>query len=84
MRAEEKLAQLYEEKFGTAPANVAPLAGAGSYRRYFRLSGYIDKGGGESGIGTIGSDRGENLAFIVLLHPFASKGFPLLGVLAVV
>ncbi len=83
MRAEEKLAQLYEEKFGTAPANVAPLAGAGSNRRYFRLSGYMHKGGGETVIGTIGTDRDENLAFIELSHHFASKGLPVPGVLAV-
>lgn len=65
------LSSLYQCRFGHSPA-VAPLPGAGSDRRYFRLSDDT----GFSVIGTAGDDIAENQAFIGLADAFRAHGVP--------
>lgn len=83
MNAEEILAHIYEDYFGSAPVDVVALAGAGSNRSYFRLSGDNSQGVSKSVIGTIGNDFEENRAFIALSRHLSSKGLPVPKVLAV-
>ena len=71
------LKDLYEKKFGAAPASIIPLTPAGSNRQYFRLTGP------ETVIGVIGCSVDENKAFIYLARHFKSKGLPVPGVIAV-
>lgn len=66
----QRLYKLYEDYVGRAPDECVPLAGAGSNRRYYRLSGTM------SMIGTIGDDIRENEAFVYLSNHFVEKGFP--------
>lgn len=66
----QRLYKLYEDYVGRAPDECVPLAGAGSNRRYYRLSGTM------SMIGTIGDDIRENEAFMYLSNHFVEKGFP--------
>lgn len=82
IRAE--LEQLYVAHFGSAAAEVTPLAGAGSNRKYFRLTA-PESARAEvppSVIGTVGTDPLENRAFIALATHFAEKGLPAPRVLA--
>lgn len=83
IRAE--LTQLYVDEFGSVPAEVFPLAGAGSNRKYFRLTAPADAGEEVPGavIGTVGTDAAENRAFISLSAHFAERGLPVPRVLAV-
>lgn len=71
------LHELYFQATGKPPISIVPLAGAGSNRRYFRLSGDV------SLIGVIGTDIMENNAFIYLSKHFTSKGLPMPRVHAV-
>lgn len=82
MTAEEILAGLFEQTFGLAPEAVMPLAGAGSSRRYYRLTGRDSKGEGQSAIGTAGTDVAENRAFIALSRHFSYKGLRVPHILA--
>lgn len=61
-----------------APDSVEPIAGAGSNRRYFRLSG-----AGKTLIGVNGTDRRENEAFVYLSRHFRQSGLPVPEVVAV-
>ena len=60
-----------EEKLGTALEEAQPLPGGGSARRYFRFAH-----GEESWIGAIGSNPGENRAFLGFTREFAAQGLP--------
>ncbi|MDE5942293.1 MAG: phosphotransferase, partial [Muribaculaceae bacterium] len=82
MNAETVLARLYETRFGSAPAKVEKLAGAGSNRSYYRLTG---QGAGKdvTVIGTTGTDLAENKAFIALSRHLSGKGLPVPEVFAV-
>ncbi len=85
MTAENSLVKLYTDTFGSAPASITPLAGAGSNRRYFRLqrANSAAEATPESVIGTIGEDVTENTAFIKLSAALAGAGLPVPRVLAV-
>lgn len=74
----ELLSSLFAIRFGKTPT-VAQLPGAGSDRRYFRLS----DGEGFSVIGTVGDDLRENNTFISLARTFRSQGLPVPEIYAV-
>ena len=65
------LSELFRLHFGFAPADVIPLAGAGSNRRYFRLQTE-----GISAVGVVGTSFEENKAFIYLSRHFGEKHLP--------
>jgi aminoglycoside/choline kinase family phosphotransferase len=71
------LARLYVDAVGSAPQSIALLPGAGSSRKYYRLSG------AESLIGVAGTDAAENRAFITLSKYFREKHLPVPEVRAV-
>ena len=75
----QHLVELYKEWSGEEPLNVAPLAGAGSNRVYYRLSSCT----GKTVIGVVGTSCEENDAFIYLATHFVSKGLPVPEVYAV-
>ena len=83
MSAENRLIGLYTDTFGFAPAAVLPLAGAGSNRRYFRITSPDGVSAPLSVIGTFGTDCAENKSFISLARHFAQKNLPVPGVIAV-
>lgn len=64
-----QLADLFRSAFGTAPVSVAPLPGAGSDRRYWRLSA-----DGRSAVGVAASDLREARAFRDLDISFHAYG----------
>ena len=68
-----ELVQLFVHTFGTAPASVAQLPGAGSNRVYYRLTGQD----GSTSIGCIGTSSEENRSFIRLSQHFCSRGLPM-------
>lgn len=74
----QRLGDLYKELTGSYPDSIVPLAGAGSERRYFRVSG--DAG---EYIGTIGVSEAENDAFIYMASRFSEMGLPVPQVLVV-
>ena len=74
-----RLGALYKGIKGEEAVSVNPLPGAGSDRRYFRLTG----DGGESMIGVYGDDVSENRAFIALARYFRGKGIPVPEIYAV-
>lgn len=74
----DTLVDLFTSVIGSAPDSVEPIAGAGSNRRYFRLSG-----AGKTLIGVNGTDRRENEAFVYLSRHFRQSGLPVPEVVAV-
>lgn len=73
----EILSDLYKTTFGFAPAEVNPMAGAGSNRCYYLLTSPV--AGGDvplKVVGTVGTDEEENRAFMALAEHFAAKGLP--------
>ena len=62
-----RLIDLYTQLKGTPPESVCRIAGAGSNREYYRLSG---KAHADSLIGVIGTSVEENNAFIYLSEHF--------------
>lgn len=74
----DTLTQLYRQWAGESPVNVVPLTGAGSNRRYFRLSG-----GRETVIGVAGTSLEENRAFFAIARQLAGQGIRVPEVLAV-
>lgn len=75
----EKLIQLYTSWADTPPAGISKLAGAGSNRKYYRLTSKD----GKSVIGVVGTSIEENHAFISLDRHFTQRQLPVPGVLAV-
>ena len=75
----ETLSELYQLWRGNSPANVVKLAGEGSNRAYYRLSGSDDS----TVIGVVGTSRDENHAFISIARHLASKGLNVPTILAV-
>lgn len=67
----ERLAKLYKKYKNVDPVSVEALPGAGSNRRYYRLTG----ADGFTAIGVIGTNEEENRAFIALTKSFESKDF---------
>lgn len=69
---------LYAEAFGSEPEGVGAVSAAGSARRYYRLVGTCG-----SAIGTVGTDRHENEAFVALSRHLRGKGLRVPEVLGV-
>ena len=67
----ELLKQLFADRFGTQCEECLALAGGGSSRRYYRLSG-----SGYSAIGTVADDWRENEAFFAYTTHLHAKGMP--------
>lgn len=81
----ESLIRLYKSIYGSEPATVTLLAGAGSSRSYYRLMASDDAMLSDvppSVIGTVGTNQAENRAFIKLAYHFATKGLPIPHVIA--
>lgn len=79
------LIQLFTKYFGFPPSSVNPLAGAGSSRRYFRLSGVNPAKPdvhATTVIGAYGEDKSENNAFACLDRVFLENNIPVPQVLA--
>ena len=74
----DTLVDLFTSAIGSAPDSIEPIAGAGSNRRYFRLSG-----AGMTLIGVEGTDRRENDAFVYLSQHFRATSLPVPEVVAV-
>ena len=75
----EKLLELYKQWSGAAPVATEQLPGAGSNRKYYRLT----DADGHSVIGCIGTSRDENHAFVYLARHFTKRQLPVPEVLAV-
>ncbi len=73
---EQVLSILYERITGIFPEAVVRMPGAGSNRRYYRLSGVFDV------VGVSSEDLSENNTFIYLAKDFYAKGLPVPKVLA--
>ncbi len=80
MTHREKLGELYTITFGSAPAAVTPLAGAGSARCYFRITPAEQSL--PTVVGTAGTNLSENVAFTTLARHFATKALPTPRILA--
>lgn len=65
-----RLIDLYTRLRGMPPENVCRIAGAGSNREYYRLTG---KTHGDSLIGVVGTSVEENNAFIYLSEHFSRR-----------
>lgn len=74
---ESRLIDLYTAAVGTPPAAVTKIIGSGSARAYYRLSGPRQL------IGTIGTSRDENEAFLYLDSHFRRYGLNVPEVVAV-
>ena len=74
---EQVLSILYERITGIFPQAVVRMPGAGSNRRYYRLSGVVDV------VGVSSEDLSENNTFVYLAENFYDKGLPVPEVLAV-
>ncbi len=72
------LADLFAVSTGVRPDDISRLPGAGSNRRYYRLTH-----GGDTLIGVAGKSREENNAFIYLSGHFREKGLPVPEVKAI-
>lgn len=68
----EMLLALFHETFGKTPEHVAPLAGAGSNRTYYRLRA----ADGRTAIGVVGKNRVENRVFVHLAHHLRAAQLP--------
>ncbi len=73
------ISELFTRRFGASPVEIKPIKGAGSSRRYYRLTG-ID---GNHVIATVGNSVKENEAFIMLDRHLAEQGTRVPGLLAV-
>ena len=67
-----RLTTLYHSHTGHEPASCVALAGAGSNRQYYRLTGPD----GQTMIGVIGTSLDENKAFCYLSRHFAARQLP--------
>lgn len=75
--SQDILVELYDQATGHHPEQVLPLAKSGSARQYYRLDGI------SSLIGTIGTCKKENDAFIYLAGHFRNKGLAVPEIVAV-
>lgn len=75
----QQLTELYKQWSGHEPTSIERLAGAGSNRQYFRLTG----ADGSTVIGVIGTSREEDHAFITIDRQFVEQKLPVPEVLAV-
>ena len=70
MNKKELLSKLFEDWAGEEASLVLPLAPSGSNRVYYRL-----RGATKTAIGTYGSEKKENIAFINFTNHFYNKRF---------
>lgn len=75
----EQLTKLYKDWSGQEPAHVEKIAGAGSNRQYYRLTG----ADGRTVIGVIGTSRDEDHAFVTICRHFNERHLPVPRLLAV-
>lgn len=75
----EQLVTLYTRWCGRKPATIEKMAGAGSNRAYYRLTG----DDGKSVVGVVGTSRDENHAFVFLSRHFVRRQLQVPEVLAV-
>ena len=77
----ERIRQLYVSMTGHEPADILQLSGAGSNRKYFRLT----NGDGQplTVIAVVGTNVEENRSFIAKSRIFHAEGLPVPKVLAV-
>ena len=75
-----QLKSLYKKTMGFEPDKVTELPRSGSNRRYFRIE---NREKNHSAIGTVGTDKKENNAFIQLANHFEKKELPTPKVIAV-
>ena len=68
----ERATALFTAWHGSPPTEIGPVAGDGSARSYWRLSGP----GGVSAVGAHGPDRDENRAFLSFSRTFRETGLP--------
>ena len=73
----KQLESLFKSYTGFPARSITELPSSGSNRRYFRMEG--EQG---SLIGTLGSCKEENKAFIVIAEHFRKQGLPVPGVYA--
>jgi len=69
---QNRLSELFEHHFGTPPKGIFALAGDGSSRSYWRLSGRT----GQTAVGAFGPDHEENEAFFSFTRSFRGVGLP--------
>lgn len=75
----ERLKLLYKEYAREDCADIRQIAGGGSNRQYYRLTGQD----GRTVVGVIGTSRDENHAFIYLADHFTHRQLPVPSVLTV-
>ena len=75
----QQLTELFKDYNGDEPISVTPLQGAGSNRRYYRITAKD----GTTVIGVVGTSRDENHAFIYLAKHFTQRQLPVPQVFAV-
>ena len=75
----QQLTKLFKDYNGDEPLSVTPLQGAGSNRRYYRITAKD----GTTVIGVVGTSRDENHAFIYLAKHFTQRQLPVPQVFAV-
>lgn len=73
------ISDLFVGRFGASPVEITQLEGAGSSRRYYRLTG----NDGNHVIATVGNSAHENDAFIMLDRHFIEQGIRVPEILAV-
>ncbi|WP_028910284.1 phosphotransferase [Prevotella sp. AGR2160] len=75
----DKLLELYQTWAGTEPAHVEKIAGQGSNREYYRMTG----ADGRNIIGVKGTSCEEDHAFVYLTSHFTQRQLPVPQILAV-
>ena len=75
----QKLIDLYKEWSGAEPQHVEKLPGAGSNREYYRMTA----ADGTTVVGSVGTSRDENHAFVYLAKHFTEKHLPVPEVVVV-
>lgn len=78
MNTEEKVSGLYRDWCGSEPVSTEKIAGSGSYRQYYRLTGAAG-----TVIAAYNADVRENLAFIEFTKHFEFHGLPVPAMLLV-
>ena len=73
----KSLASLYKDWSGHPAAAVEKMAGSGSYRSYYRITG-----NGGTVVGVHNDNLSENQAFIAFTHQFRTDGLPVPEVFA--
>lgn len=72
--ASKRCADLYEGHFGCAAAEIVPITGSGSNRRYYRLKAHSGAAAMQSVIAVAGTSVEENKAFISLSQMMREDG----------